>query len=182
MEFISNFRKAPAAEWERLNPILPNNVVGIDTTIKKYKVGDGVSKWKELSFLSGSTDPNNNPARRLGNYINESGKFGYPSSTRGTVLQESSRTSTVQLNKMCGQITLHPDSPSANTVNSFTLMNNNISSNDVIIVNIGTGASENCYSVSVTEVSDGSCRIQIQNLDSPSEDESPVINFAILRA
>lgn len=182
MEYVGNFRKASSNEWNRTNPILPRGIVGIDTTVKKHKIGDGVNKWRDLGFVSGSYGTGDNSLRTLGTYINSGGKFGYPSGARGNVVQESSRVTTVELNSMCGQITLYPDSPSANTVDSFTLMNKNISSNDVIIVNLGSGASENCYSVSVTEVSDGSCRIQIQNFDSPAGSESPTINFAILRA
>lgn len=182
MEYIRNFRKASAEEWRRTNPILPRGVVGIDTTSKKHKIGDGLNKWNDLGFVSGSYGTGDNSLRTLGSFISPGGKFGYPGGARGSVTQETSRDSTVELNSICGHITLYPDNPSANTVESFTFKNNNISASDVIIVNIGANASKNCYSVSVTEVTNGSCRIQIQNLDSPSGTESPILNFAILRA
>ena len=38
------------AEWETENPILLKGEMGYDSTSKRYKIGDGVKKWKNLQY------------------------------------------------------------------------------------------------------------------------------------
>ena len=182
MQYIGKFRKATSSEWAKTNPILPSGVVGIDITVQKHKIGNGITKWKDLPFVTGSSGSGDTSFKTLGTYITSNGKFGYPEGTKGSVVQALSRTSPVELNALCGQIELFASSSSAGSVDSFILTNNKISSSDIIITNISSGATENCYAVTVTEVLNGSCRIQIQNLGSSAGIESPIISFAIFRA
>lgn len=39
-----------SAEWAASNPILPNRVKGGDSTVLKYKIGDGVTAWNDLEY------------------------------------------------------------------------------------------------------------------------------------
>lgn len=42
-----------AAEWVSKNPILQAGELGIESDTQKYKIGDGVTKWSNLSYASG---------------------------------------------------------------------------------------------------------------------------------
>lgn len=38
------------AEWESSNPIIPEKVVAFSSDNGKYKIGDGIHHWAELSY------------------------------------------------------------------------------------------------------------------------------------
>lgn len=61
--------------------------------------------------------------------------IGYATGAGGTVTQITSITTPVTLNKITGQITTVIAAIAADTIQSFTLNNNNITINDTIIVN-----------------------------------------------
>lgn len=44
-----------AAEWVSKNPILQAGELGIESDTQKYKIGDGVTRWSNLSYVSGIT-------------------------------------------------------------------------------------------------------------------------------
>lgn len=44
-----------AANWTRVDPVLAVNEMGIERDTRKFKFGDGISKWSELEY-GGSTD------------------------------------------------------------------------------------------------------------------------------
>ena len=48
-------RRDTTANWTASNPILSQGELGLDTTLNKMKIGDGVSHWSELSFFIGNT-------------------------------------------------------------------------------------------------------------------------------
>jgi hypothetical protein len=102
--------------------------------------------------------------------------------TGGTVTQLTSKSTSVTLDKLCGQITMNNASLAQNTTVSFTLNNTNIHSTDVIIVNIGSGATANAYTAFVEAVNTGSCRIHLRNSSSGSLSEAVVLNFAVIKA
>lgn len=43
-------RRGTTTEWSNANPTLANGEVGIDTDLKKFKIGDGVTAWNSLAF------------------------------------------------------------------------------------------------------------------------------------
>lgn len=49
-------RTDTSERWETYNPVLMKGEIGYDTDKKAIKIGDGVSKWKELSFYSDVID------------------------------------------------------------------------------------------------------------------------------
>jgi hypothetical protein len=110
-------------------------------------------------------------------------ELGYSGTgTGGTVTQLTSKSTSVTLDKLCGQITMNNASLAQNTTVSFTLNNTNIHSTDVIIVNIGSGATANAYTAFVEAVNTGSCRIHLRNSSSGSLSEAVVLNFAVIKA
>lgn len=46
-----------SVQWASSNPVLPSRVLGYDTTLRKYKMGDGVTAWSSLLWWSDETDP-----------------------------------------------------------------------------------------------------------------------------
>ena len=51
-------RNGTEAQWTEANPVLLEGEVGItmDTTPKKFKIGDGVSTWNALSYEKSTID------------------------------------------------------------------------------------------------------------------------------
>ena len=47
---IFQFRRGSSVEWENVNPILRAGEPGWDTTVKKTKIGDGVTPWNDLLY------------------------------------------------------------------------------------------------------------------------------------
>lgn len=45
-------RRAWTADWERVNPILEDGEPGYDKTQNMLKIGDGVTRWTELEYLT----------------------------------------------------------------------------------------------------------------------------------
>lgn len=43
-------RRGTTTQWSTTNPILAEGEIGLDTTLDKFKIGDGVTAWDSLSF------------------------------------------------------------------------------------------------------------------------------------
>jgi hypothetical protein len=57
-------RRAWSADWDRINPVLTAGEPGYDRTLNMLKIGDGVTPWRELSYLTpppGSTPTASTP-------------------------------------------------------------------------------------------------------------------------
>lgn len=51
---ILRFKRATAARWQELNPLLLSGEPGYEKDTGQLKIGDGVLYWNDLSYLSGS--------------------------------------------------------------------------------------------------------------------------------
>lgn len=101
----------------------------------------------------------------------------------GSVTQATSKSTGVQLDQECGQITMNGEALAGGVAVSFTLTNSRIDANDIVIINIGSGATADSYVIGVTAVAAGSCRIQVRNLTaSTSLSEALVLNFGVIKA
>jgi hypothetical protein len=112
-------------------------------------------------------------------------KIGY--SKGGTYVQATSRTTAITTassgtnNALTGKITLFSTTLDANTVQSFTFNNSNISIDDTIIIHLRSGTADK-YNVWVDSIANGSCRISLQNITGTiTGTESPVLNYTILK-
>ena len=47
-------RNDNTAQWEYINPVLAVGEIGVDTTLGKFKIGNGTDTWTELEFQSAS--------------------------------------------------------------------------------------------------------------------------------
>lgn len=116
------------------------------------------------------------------------GKVGYSTGDGGTVTQLTSRTTGVTLDKLSGQITLFSAQIAGHEADEFVLTNSFIAANDVVIVNMSTSAAvdKKFYTLTVTDVSAGSCTISVGNNDNlthpASGAEGPVLTFMVLKA
>jgi hypothetical protein len=112
-----------------------------------------------------------------------SGGVGYATGAGGTVTQATSKSTGVTLDKICGEIVMNNAQLNRGTAVSFTLTNSAIAATDVVVVNIKSAATANAYSVNVTAVAAGSCRIQLHNFTSGTDlSEAVVLSFAVIKA
>lgn len=114
--------------------------------------------------------------------------FGYGAGSGGTVTQGTSRTTGVTLDKLTGEIVLFAGIIAGHDADEFTLTNNTIGANDVVVVCIKSGVAASTrkyYQAHVVTVAAGSCVIAVGNLDNSSipasGTDSPVIQFAVLK-
>jgi hypothetical protein len=103
---------------------------------------------------------------------------GYATGAGGTVVQGTSRTTGVTLNKTTGAITLF--SAAGTTVAAtFTVTNSTVAATDVIILNQKSGT--DLYDLMVTAVAAGSFNVTFRTTGGTTT-ETPVFNFAVIKA
>ena len=107
-------------------------------------------------------------------------QLGYATGAQGTVTQATSKSTGVTLNKSAGRITMNNEALAGNTAASFTLTNNVISANDVIVLNVSGGGTAAAYTTYVSSMTTGSAVVTLRNLTSGSLSEAVVVNFGIL--
>jgi len=114
--------------------------------------------------------------------IYSSGELGYTADGQGTVTQLTDKSTAVTLNKAAGRITMNNAALAGNTAVSFTMNNSFISTNDILIVNVGAGAVADpaAYTVYVSNLSAGAVLITVRNLSATSRSEALVLNFALI--
>ena len=111
-------------------------------------------------------------------YVTE--ELGYASAAQGSVTQGSSKSTGVTLNESMGQITMNNATLNTLTNVTFTLTNNLISIKDVIILNVGSGATAGAYNCWISSMSTGTCTITLRNISGGNLSEAVVINYAII--
>jgi hypothetical protein len=108
-------------------------------------------------------------------------ELGYSAAAQGTVTQATSKSTGVTLNKSMGRITMNAASLAAGTSVTFTLTNNEISANDVVIVSVSGGGTAGAYWPFVSSQSSGSAVIGLYNNTAATAlAEAVIINFAII--
>ena len=111
-------------------------------------------------------------------------EIGYSSAAQGTVTQATDKSTGVTLNKSAGRITMNNAALAGATAVSFILTNNTISTNDTIVVCIGsntTGSAAGAYTTYVSYLAAGSALITLRNLTAAtSYSEAVIINYSII--
>lgn len=150
--------------------------------------GTGSVTSTKVGFTGGAIDGTTLGATTAstvrGTTVEATTSIGYPTGTGGAVTQATSRTTGVTLNKICGQITLFgPTTIAGHGNQEFTLTNSFIAANDVVVVCIKSGITSAQYTVGVTAVNSGSCKISLQNVNnSVTPSDTPVLSFAVIKA
>lgn len=101
----------------------------------------------------------------------------------GTATQLTNKATPVTCNGRTGQITTSNASLAKGAAVTFTVNNNYISAaTDVVIVNLGSGATNDSYAIAVTNVdAAGSFRITLTNNGAGALTDTLVINFAVIK-
>jgi len=130
---------------------------------------------------SGQVTYNNAGAQAGGNlsYNSTAGTFGYGAG-RGTVTQQTNKSTGVTLNAPCGAITMNGAALSADTTVSFTLTNTSIAATDLLILNHISGGTVGSYVLNA-QAAAGSASINVTNISTGSLSEAIVIGFAIIK-
>lgn len=45
-------RRGLAAQWTSANPVLAEGELAVETDTRRFKVGDGITRWNELTYTS----------------------------------------------------------------------------------------------------------------------------------
>ena len=112
--------------------------------------------------------------------ITGTGKQGYATGSGGAVVQSSSKSTGVTLDKSNGQITMDAASLSAATIVSFTLTNSVIEAGDIIVMNHISGGTLGAYIFNASTTA-GSASINVSNWTSGALAEAVVIRFAVIK-
>ena len=108
-------------------------------------------------------------------------KAGYIAGEGGTVTQSTNKSTTVTLNKKCGQITMNGAALAAATTVSFTLTNSTIAATDLLVLNHVSGGTAGSYLLNA-QAAAGSASINVRNITAGSLSEAIVIGFAVVKA
>jgi hypothetical protein len=108
-------------------------------------------------------------------------KAGYVIGEGGSVTQTTDKTTSVTLNKKCGQITVNGSALAANTVATFTLTNSTITATDIIVLNHVSFGTFGNYVLSA-RAGAGAATIAIRNITDSSLSETLLIGFAVIKA
>jgi hypothetical protein len=113
-------------------------------------------------------------------YDSTAGTFGYGTG-RGTVTQETNKSTGVTLNAPCGAITMNGAALNADTTVSFTLTNTSITATDLLVLNHVSGGTAGAYVLNA-QAAAGSASINVTNISTGSLSEAIVIGFAVIKS
>lgn len=104
--------------------------------------------------------------------------FGYVAGAGSAVTQATSRTTGITINNPTGTITMFSAAGSP-TPASFTVTNSRVGANDVVVMSVKSGATNN-YSFNIKAVAAGSFTVTFWAQTGTAVD-APVINFVVLK-
>ena len=99
----------------------------------------------------------------------------------GTETQNTSKSTGVTLNKICGTVTMNNASLASNGLVSFTLTNSTIAATDVIVLNHASGGTAGKYVLNA-QAAAGSALITVSNISTGALSEAIVIRFIVVKA
>lgn len=110
------------------------------------------------------------------------GGIGYGSGAGGAVVQGTSKSTGVTLDKVCGTITMHNAELAAAAIVSFTVTNATVAATDVVIIQHDSVATLGKYLVSANTMAAGSFNVTVTNISAGNLSEAIVLRFAIIKA
>jgi hypothetical protein len=155
----------------------------------------GLEVVSNISDLVATNPPGGDPRSQLDDHIRNlktalladfpsggasfRGKFGYEDGSGGTVVQATSKSTAVTLNKLTGQITMHNAVLNAGAVVSFTLNNTTIEASDLLLVNI-VASTAGAYVVNANCIG-GAATITLSNISAGNLGEAVQLRYAVIR-
>lgn len=110
------------------------------------------------------------------------GPMGFVSNAGSIVTQGTSKGNTVVMSKVCGQIVTHNAALGTGANIGFRFQNAYISSTDILIFNIGNGATQGAYRVQVEAMESGNANIRLYNVYGQGLSEAITLNFALIKS
>lgn len=108
------------------------------------------------------------------------GGIGYDTGTGGTVTQASTKGTAVNLNRLCGEVTMNAAALAAATIVSFTMNNTSAAAGDRVIVNHVSGGTLGAYGLNAVAAA-GTITFYVRNNTAGSLSEAIVLGFAIVK-
>lgn len=108
--------------------------------------------------------------------------IGYATGAGSTVTQITSKTTSVTINAVCGQITTHNANMNAGAALVFTVNNTSVATTDVVFVCLDSGGTDNSYLVTVDNVGISAFNIHLRNLSGGPLAEALTINFVVIKS
>ena len=148
---------------------------GSFVTVEASKLGSGA--YLPLAFNTGGSqrlriDPT------TGNILATSGALGYGVGAGGTVVQATSKSTGVTLNKPSGRITTNNAALAAGASVIFILTNSTISITDEVSVTMISGGN---YRVEVIDIFNGGCAFRVANISASSLSDALAFNFKVFK-
>lgn len=106
--------------------------------------------------------------------------LGYVKGQGGAVIQATSKSTGVTINKKSGNITMNAASLAADTTASFTVTNTQIAADDVLILNHISGGTPGSYNLNA-RCAAGSAVIDVRNITAAPLLEAIVIKYVIVK-
>ena len=141
------------------------------STLSGYGITDGVAASGDQTIAGNKSFS--------GNLLVTGGALGYGVGAGGSVVQATSKITSVTLNKVCGQITMHNAALAANGAVRFIVNNTFIGGNDEVSVWLVNPVSQAVYDVAVDGLVPGIVAILLRNNASISYSDSVVLGFAV---
>ena len=111
-----------------------------------------------------------------------SGGFGYGPGAGGTVVQSTSKSTDLTINKPAGRIVTHNGVVNAGSSVAFNVYNALVGPADVVVLNgVITGTNPGSYSIRVAWVSTAAFSVVITNLSGANLAEAITFNFVVLK-
>lgn len=106
--------------------------------------------------------------------------IGYATGAGGTITQQTNKSTTVQLDKTTGQITMNGAALNAGVIVSFTLTNSTIAATDVLVLNHVLTGTLGAYLLNA-QAAAGSAVISVRNTTAGNLSEAIVIGFVVIK-
>ena len=107
--------------------------------------------------------------------------MGYTTGAGGTVTQATSKSTTVILNKVSGQITMDAANLTAGTEVSFTVTNSTVATADVVMACHASAGTAGAYAIEANSIAAGSFAITVSNVSAGALAEAIVLNFVVFK-
>lgn len=98
----------------------------------------------------------------------------------GAVVQATSKSTAVTLNKRCGQVTMHGAALAAAAEVTFQVNNSQVGAHDIPVVCHKSGGTAGAYCPWVSEVGAGYFKVTVSNNSAGSLSQAPVIGFGVI--
>jgi hypothetical protein len=113
-----------------------------------------------------------------GGLLSASG-IGYRPGFGGTITQGTDKSTSVTLNKICGEITMNAALLAANTTVTFPFVNSKIGAEAHLLVTHVSGGTLGAYGVGGIVTSAGNATLHVRNLTSGSLSEAIVLKYTV---